>query len=67
MPESAPASTNNLKVALRQAASLMDSDPALAEQQAREILKHFPNEINALTLLGDIWLQHGIRPHPGRH
>jgi tetratricopeptide (TPR) repeat protein len=30
----------------------MDSDPALAEQQAREILKHFPNEINALTLLG---------------
>ena len=52
MPESAPASTNNLKVALRQAASLMDSDPALAEQQAREILKHFPNEINALTLLG---------------
>ena len=30
----------------------MDSNPALAEQQAREILKPFPNEINALTLLG---------------
>ncbi len=30
----------------------MDSDPALAEQQAREILKPFPNEINALALLG---------------
>ncbi len=30
----------------------MDTDPALAEQQAREILKPFPNEINALALLG---------------
>ena len=30
----------------------MDTDPALAEQQAREILKPFPHEINALALLG---------------
>jgi tetratricopeptide (TPR) repeat protein len=52
MPQPVPASTNDLKVALRQAASLMDSNPALAEQQAREILKPFPNEINALALLG---------------
>ena len=52
MPQPVPASTNDLKVALRQAASLMDSNPALAEQQAREILKPFPNEINALAILG---------------
>jgi len=30
----------------------MDKNPALAEQQAREILKAFPNEINALAILG---------------
>ncbi len=52
MPRPSTDSTKDLKVALRQAASLMDKNPALAEQQAREILKPFPNEINALAILG---------------
>ena len=51
MPQSLPASSNDLKIALRQAALLMDTDPALAEQQAREILKKYPGELNTLTLL----------------
>ncbi|MFQ5549014.1 MAG: sulfotransferase [Woeseia sp.] len=46
------ATTDDINIALRQAALFMDTDPALAERQAREILKPFPNEINALTLLG---------------
>jgi tetratricopeptide (TPR) repeat protein len=52
MTQPTPTITDDINIALRQAASLMDSNPALAEQQAREILKPFPNEINALALLG---------------
>ncbi len=46
------AQTNDLAIALRHAGSLLASDPALAEQQALEILKPYPNDVNGLTLLG---------------
>ena len=52
MSQSAPSVTNDLKMALRHATSLMATRPALAEEQAREILKLFPDDINALTILG---------------
>jgi tetratricopeptide (TPR) repeat protein len=52
MSTSAQAETGKLAVALRHAGSLLVKDPALAEQQAREILKVYPNDVNGLTLLG---------------
>ena len=52
MSTSAQAETGKLAVALRHAGSLLAKDPALAEQQAREILKVFPNDVNGLPLLG---------------
>ena len=52
MSTSAQAKTGKLAVALRHAGSLLAKDPALAEQQAREILKVHPNDVNGLTLLG---------------
>ena len=41
-----------LAVALAHAARLMDTDPALAEEQAREILKAVPGDPRARLLLG---------------
>jgi tetratricopeptide (TPR) repeat protein len=52
MSTSAQAQTDDLATALRHAASLLEKDPALAEQQALEILKPFPDDVNGLTLLG---------------
>ena len=52
MPTPVQAQTDDLSIALRHASSLLGSDPALAEQQALEILKPYPNEVNGLTLLG---------------
>lgn len=52
MPQSVPPFTSDLNVALRRVASLMAPNPELAEQQAREILKSYPAEANALTFLG---------------
>ena len=52
MSTPAQAQTDDLATALRHAASLLEKDPALAEQQALEILKPFPNDANGLTLLG---------------
>jgi tetratricopeptide (TPR) repeat protein len=52
MSTPAQAQTDDLATALRHAASLLESDPALAEQQALEILKPYPNDVNGLTLLG---------------
>jgi tetratricopeptide (TPR) repeat protein len=52
MSTPAQAKTDDLATALRHAASLLEKDPALAEQQALEILKPFPNDANGLTLLG---------------
>jgi len=49
---SVQAQTDDLATALWHAASLLEKDPVAAEQQALEILKPFPNEINALALLG---------------
>jgi hypothetical protein len=44
MSTSAQAQTDDLATALRHAASLLEKDPALAEQQALEILKPFPRD-----------------------
>ncbi len=44
--------TTDLQAALKHAAALMRSSPAMAEEQTREILNAFPGEINALQLLG---------------
>jgi tetratricopeptide (TPR) repeat protein len=52
MSTPAQAQTDDLATALRHAASLLEKDPALAEQQALEILKPYPNDANGLTLLG---------------
>ena len=52
MSTPAQAQTDDLATALRHAASLLEKDPALAEQQALEILKPCPNDVNGLTLLG---------------
>ncbi|MCH8303253.1 MAG: sulfotransferase [Proteobacteria bacterium] len=52
MSTPAQAQTDDLATALRHAASLLDGDPALAEQQALEILDPYPNDVNGLTLLG---------------
>jgi tetratricopeptide (TPR) repeat protein len=52
MPTPVQAQTDDPAIALRHASSLLGSDPALAEQQALEILKPFPNEVNALMILG---------------
>lgn len=63
MTQPVSAITDDISIALRRAAALIESDPALAEQQAREILKPFPNEINALALLGAaLRLQRKIQP-----
>lgn len=46
------ATTTDLRAALNHAASLMRDSPAKAEEQAREILRVFHDEINALQLVG---------------
>ena len=47
-----PASVGTVSVALANALKLLANDPALAEEQAREILKAIPGNIQALLLLG---------------
>lgn len=46
------APSSGLQVALQHAASLLMKDPLMAEQQALEILKKIPSELNAMQLLG---------------
>ena len=53
--------TKDLKIALQHAASLMRKDPHLAEQQALEILKAYPDELSAVNLLA------GARRRNGKH
>lgn len=48
----APGQVGTLAVALANTAKLMASDPALAEAQAREILKIVPTNGHAMLLLG---------------
>jgi tetratricopeptide (TPR) repeat protein len=52
MSTPAQAQTDDLATALRHAASLLEKDPAMAEQQALEILKPYPSDVNGLILLG---------------
>lgn len=68
---------NNLSLALGHAAKLLNKDPGLAEKHIREILKAYPDEPNALNLLGasqrlngqtDIslkTLEKVVKKHPG--
>jgi tetratricopeptide (TPR) repeat protein len=44
--------SGDLKTALQHAASLLQRDPRMAEEQAREILKVFPNVEPAVKILG---------------
>ncbi len=52
MSTPAEAQTDNLATALRHAAALLERKPDMAEEQALEILKPYPDDGNALTLLG---------------
>ena len=44
--------TTSLSQSLTLAAKLLQEDPGLAEERIREILRLYPNEPNALNLLG---------------
>lgn len=64
MVSTAPGPSGDLKTALQHAAGLLQRDPQLAEQQAKEILKVYPSTEPAERILGSAYRLQG-RPHKG--
>jgi tetratricopeptide (TPR) repeat protein len=63
----APEPTGSLELALAHAAQLLEAQPALAAEQAREILRVVPKQPNALLILGAALRQTGAASQAVEH